>query len=330
MKNVTARGTGPQNLFATAALYFVCASAWAGALLIPDHVVMVVEENRAFSNIIGYGFAPYINALAQSGALMTSAYATDGASQPNYLQLFSGSNQGVSDNTIQQQPFNTPNLSSALAANGLTFTGYSESLPSVGFTGASSTTVPGQNQYVRKHNPWVNWQGASANAVSPEQTQPLTSFPVNDFSALPTVSIVVPNEQHNMHDGGRAAGDTWLQQNLDAYVQWANTHNSLFVLTWDEDDGKHGNHIATLFLGPMVVPGLYDQAISHLNVLRTLEDMYGLDYMGDTAGVAPIANAFLSDAAVPEPPTLALLATGVFFPLLGTLCGRAGQSRRQL
>jgi len=324
MKNNTASKTILKTLLAAAALSTVSLSSLASALPRPEHVVMVVEENRAFSNIIGYSGASYINTLAQYGALMTNSYAIDGSSQPNYLQLFSGSNQGVQDNTIQQQPFNTPNLSSALGAKGLTFTGYSESLPSVGYTGASYSADPNQNQYVRKHNPWVNWQGASANAVSPTQTQPLTSFPTNDFSNLPTVSVVIPNEQDNMHDGGRAAGDQWLRQNLDAYVQWANTHNSLFILTWDEDDGSSNKHIATLLLGPMVVPGQYDQAITHLNVLRTLEDMYGLEHLGDTAGVAPIANAFLPDASVPEPSILVLLAAGGFFPLLTTLAKRAG------
>jgi len=324
MKNNSASRIFTPNLFAAAAFSLASVSAWAGALPKPDHVVMVVEENRAFSNIIGYSGASYINTLAQYGALMTNSYAIDGSSQPNYLQLFSGSNQGVQDNTIQQQPFNTPNLSSALGAKGLTFAGYSESLPSAGYTGASYSSDPNQNQYVRKHNPWVNWQGASANAVSPTQTQPLTSFPANNFSNLPTVSIVIPNEQDNMHDGGRAAGDQWLRQNLGAYVQWAKTNNSLFILTWDEDDGSHGKHVATLLIGSMVIPGQYGQTINHLNVLRTLEDMYGLDYLGNTAGVAPIADAFLPGSAVPEPSILVLLAAGGFFPLLTKLARRAG------
>ena len=308
------------------ACWFASTSCLGATLPRPDHVVMVVEENRAFANIIGYANAPYINnTLAQYGALMTESYATNGASQPNYLQLFSGSDQGVSDNTIQATPFNTPNLSSALSAKGLSFTGYSESLPSVGFDGASYSSVAGQNQYVRKHNPWVNWQGASANAVQPGQTQPFTSFPAGNFSALPTVSIVVPNEQNNMHDGSRAGGDAWLRQNLDAYVQWAKTHNSLFILTWDEDDGNHGNHIATLLIGAGVIPGQYSQTINHLNVLRTLEDMYGLEHLGGTGAVAPIADVFApSSSAVPEPPGWALWAAAALLPRSRKGFGRGG------
>lgn len=296
--------TAAQSIFAALALSSAC--ALAGSLPRPDHVLVVVEENKPFERIIGnLAEASYINSLAARGAVMTQSYGTDGASQPNYLQLFSGSNQGVGDNSTPHT-FDTPNLRSALAAQGLTFTSYSESMPTPGFTGSSYTTVPGQNQYVRKHNPWVNWLGAASNAIPVDEIQPLTSLPT-DFSTLPTVSFVIPNEQNNMHDGSISAGDAWLQAHVDAYVNWAQTHNSLLILTWDEDDGNYGNHIATLLLGPMVVPGLYDQPINHLNVLRSIEDMYGLGYVGDTAGVSAIAGAFV----VPEPSSLALLAAGL-------------------
>lgn len=40
-----------------------------------DHVVIVVEENHAASQIIGNKSAPFINTLAANGALMTQAFA---------------------------------------------------------------------------------------------------------------------------------------------------------------------------------------------------------------------------------------------------------------
>lgn len=277
----------------------------------PDHVVVVVEENRAFSNIIGYVNAPYINnTLVPMGALMTQSYSMDGASQPNYLELFSGSNQGVSDNTVPQS-FTTPNLRSALAAQGYSFTGYAETLPSVGFTGTAYTSNPSLVMYERKHNPWVNWQDAASNAVPAAENQPFSNFPT-DFSLLPTVSFVVPNEQNNMHDGSRANGDLWLQNNLDGYVQWAMTHNSLLILTWDEDDGNHSGQITTLLVGQMVTPGQYSQTINHLNVLRTLEEMYGANYVGNTGSVSALTGMFQTQQ-VPIPSSLPLLLSGVGF-----------------
>ena len=84
--------------------------------------------------------------------------------------------------------------------------------------------------------------------------QPFSSFPA-DFTQLPTVAVVIPNEQNDMHDGTIAQGDAWLQSNIEPYRQWAMTHNSLLILTFDEDDTSATNQIFTLFLGPMVAPG---------------------------------------------------------------------------
>jgi acid phosphatase len=74
-------------------------------------------------------------------------------------------------------------------AAGRSFVGYSDSLPSVGFTGCSS------GPYARKHNPWVDFPALAA-AVN----QPMTAFPSN-LGELPDVSFVVPNLDHDMHDG---------------------------------------------------------------------------------------------------------------------------------
>src|SRR5437879_4998290 len=68
------------------------------AVPMPDHVVIVIEENHLFSEIIGNtAQAPYINSLAQQGASMSNHSGITHPSQPNYLALFSGSTQGVTD-----------------------------------------------------------------------------------------------------------------------------------------------------------------------------------------------------------------------------------------
>ena len=40
----------------------------------PSHVVIVILENRSFSQVIGNPEMPYLNALANGGALMGRAY----------------------------------------------------------------------------------------------------------------------------------------------------------------------------------------------------------------------------------------------------------------
>jgi acid phosphatase len=252
----------------------------------PSHVVIVMEENHSYSQIIGSSDAPYINSLAQQNALFTNSYAISHPSQPNYVALFSGSTQGLTSDSCPQT-FSGPDLGSQLVNANRSFTGYSESLPSAGFTGC---TDPWWNfwapPYARKHAPWVNFTDVPASA-----NQPFSSFP-SDYSQLPTVSFVVPNEQDDMHSGSVATADSWLKSNLDGYAQWAKTHNSLLIVTWDEDDDASGNHIPTIFVGQSVKPGQYNESINHYTVLRTIEAMYGLSPINNSGTVNPITDVW--------------------------------------
>lgn len=247
----------------------------------PDHVVIVIEENKSYSRIVGNMAAQYINGLANRGASFSQSYAVAHPSQPNYLALFSGSTQSIGDNSCPHT-FGGENLASALRGAGLTFAIYSESMPAAGYT----RCVYGY--YYRKHNPAANWQGGNVPATA---NLPFSVFPA-DFSALPTVAIVVPNQQNDMHDGpdleAIIAGDAWLKNNLDAYVRWAHTRNSLLIVTFDEDDDTEGNRIATLFVGPMVRKGVYAQRIDHYSVLRAVIDLYALPALGNSAQAAAI------------------------------------------
>src|SRR5690349_14259526 len=130
-----------------------------------DHVVVVVMENHSQSEIIGNtAKAPYINSLASDGANFTQSFAVEHPSEPNYLDLFSGSNQGVTDDSCPHT-FSTANLGAQFIEAGLSFSGYSEDLPSVG------STVCTSGLYARKHNPWVNFT-VSPNAVPASANKP--------------------------------------------------------------------------------------------------------------------------------------------------------------
>jgi acid phosphatase len=69
--------------------------ATAQPLPVPAHIVIVLEENKPDSAILGSKSAPYINALAGSGANMTQSFAETHPSEPNYLALFSGNSFGL-------------------------------------------------------------------------------------------------------------------------------------------------------------------------------------------------------------------------------------------
>jgi hypothetical protein len=253
-------------------------AAHAQPLPHPDHIVIVIEENKAYTQIIGDGDAPYINALARRGMLFTQSYGVSHPSQPNYLALFSGTTRGIASDACPLE-LSGDNLAGALFAKGLTFASYSESMPETGFEGCI------HGGYRRKHNPVANWQELAAYNLT------FSAFP-QAFEKLPTVSFVVPDQLNDMHDGTIQAGDAWLARNIEAYARWAPEHNSLLIVTWDEDDGSAGNRIATIFVGAMVERGSSAQRITHYSILRTIEEMYGLPYLNESAGAKPIAGVW--------------------------------------
>ncbi|MGA8576496.1 MAG: alkaline phosphatase family protein [Candidatus Cybelea sp.] len=228
-----------------------------------SYVVMVVMENRDYDLVIGSSQAPYINGtLVPEAALMTNSHAITHPSEPNYLGLYSGSTQGVTDDSCPHS-FSAVNAGQELIAAGLTFDGYSESMPNNGYTGCSS------GEYARKHNPWVNFTNvpASSNLV------------YNGFVTPPsTLTIVVPNLCDDMHDCSTQTGDTWLEKNLPPILKYDKKYDGLLILTWDEaaPDSNGQNQIATLLIGPMVKPGKYDQRITHYSTLRTIEGIAGV------------------------------------------------------
>ncbi|WP_156689517.1 alkaline phosphatase family protein [Mycobacterium sp. Marseille-P9652] len=243
------------------------------------HVVIVIEENRAQSHIIGSRSAPFINALAAGGANFTQSFAETHPSEPNYLALFAGSTFGVTTDACPVDAGAAPNLASELLAAGYTFAGFAEGLPAPG------SAVCSAGKYARKHVPWANFTN-----VPPADSLPFSAFPTGNYAALPTVSFVIPNNDNNMHDGSIPQADAWLNSQLSGYANWAAANNSLLILTWDEDDGGPHNQIPTVIYGAHVRPGAYPEQISHYNVLSTLEQMYGLPKTGYAANAPAITD----------------------------------------
>ncbi|MEO7326823.1 MAG: alkaline phosphatase family protein [Dokdonella sp.] len=267
----------------------IMASTAAGSVHRFDHVVIAIMENTGYSSIIGDTVsAPYINSLLASGVSFSDAHGVTHPSQPNYVALFSGQQQGITDDSCPHNFTGVANLGSQLIAAGLSFTGYSETMPSDAYGGCSSST------YARKHNPWVNFDNVPSTS-----NRTFAAFPTS-FADLPTLSIVVPNLCNDMHDCSISTGDSWLQNNLAAYVQWAKNHNSLFILTWDEDNFTVPNQIPMVFAGSNVIPGSYSETVSHYGVLRTLEDMYGLSALANAATAVPITDVWDNDRIFAE------------------------------
>jgi len=229
-----------------------------------DHIVVVVEENHSFGEIVGNPQAPYINALASGGALLTNYHAVTHPSQPNYLALYAGSTFGIADSGIYNLP--DPTLATVLQAGGRSFIGYVD---------------PGSP---RRHNPWESFpEGFTLE-------RGISVLP-DDFSQLPDVSFVIPNLDDDMHDGTVAQADTWLRDHIDAYAQWAVTHHSLLMVVWDEDDSSAGNRIPGILYGANIHPGTYDTSYDHYDILASLAGSFALTAPNNGATAAGLGGA---------------------------------------
>jgi phosphatidylinositol-3-phosphatase len=246
----------------------------------PAHVVVVIFENKSVAQVLRG--APYLRGLTRRAAVLTNSRALTHPSQPNYLALFSGSMQGIHHNGCFAPLANRANLGRQLLNTGHSFVGYAEGLPHPGFTGCVA------GRYAAKHNPWVHF----AN-LPPWTNQPFAAFPRN-FAALPTVAFVVPDMCNDMHDCSVGTGDRWARRHLDPYLRWADAHNSLLIVTFDEDNGSSGNRIFTVIAGAGVRSGGYGERVDHYRVLRTIEHWYGLPALGAAAARAPITDIWFA------------------------------------
>lgn len=257
----------------------------------PNKVVIVILENHAYHQIIDSSDAPYIDSLASVGALFSDYHGLGYPSQPNYIKLFSGSDQGIinDDFPIDSIPFTTPNLASSLIDSGFTFKGYAESLDAPG------RIIWSNGGYYFKHTPWPCWQGPDTTQHQlPEEDSlnlPFSYFP-SDYDSLPDLCFVIPNAYNNMHNGTDPQriiqGDNWIKDNLGGYINWCQANNGLFILTFDEDNGTSQNQVPLIIYGPSVVPGIYPNYHDHYGLLCTIENMFSLAYIGNDSLAACI------------------------------------------
>ncbi len=260
-----------------------------------DHIVIVLEENKDYEQVINKDTAPYITGVLKAeGADLTQMYGEEHHSEGNYFWLLAGSNFGMGfDDAIPGKPIAASNMAQQLLLAGLTFKGYSEDLPKIGATDNKA------GLYARKHVPWVSFSNIpNGKTVEDSSNLRWKDFP-SDYTKLPTVAIVIPNLVNDMHDGGFPdsvrAGDKWLKKNLDGYYQWAKTHNSLLIITFDENahgpsgptdplaaEMKRKNRIPTIIAGAHIKPGEYPEGkgVNHVTLLRTIEAMYKLPKSG--------------------------------------------------
>jgi phospholipase C len=301
-----------------------------------DHIIVLVEENKSYATVLDRGYAPTIAALARTYGQATQMFAERHPSEPNYVALIGGDTFGIADDDAwycvpgSTRPFckgatapdfvshliDGPNLATQLAAKGLGWRAYLESIPAPGSLEIVSpeTAADPAALYAAKHTGFTNFASVHAD---PELAHELVGFDAlrTDLTSgnVPAFALVVPNQCHEMHgiDSPKsppscAKGDDALVRSGDANVHdlvaaiqaspiW--THgNTAIVITWDEDgkadrvpgapqaccvvDAHHpgGGRIPTIVIANHGPRGFADPTpYDHYSLLRTIEDAFRLD-----------------------------------------------------
>ena len=256
-----------------------------------SHVVLVVEENHSYSDVIGSSSMPYFNSLASQYGLATQYFADAHPSIPNYLMLTTGLTETFDDSfsgTISDD-----NVVREMVKAGKTWKSYAESLPSPGYLGTDS------GQYVRRHNPFTYLSDVDNDATQAANIVPFTQFATDlANNALPQYSFIVPNLMNDAHDGSLTQADAWLQTNIAPLIANSAFLNSgLLIISFDEGsqtDLDHlGGHVATLIISSKAKKG-YKSTTSyqHQSVLRLILVGSGVNSFPGLSAVAPDMTEF--------------------------------------
>lgn len=268
-----------------------------------NHVVIVVEENHSFSQVIGNRNMPFLNGIASQYSLATQYFANVHPSIGNYFMLTTGQIITNSDRSVAT--VTADNIVRRLLTAGKTWKGYAESLPSTGYLG------PDKFPYTRHHFPLSYFSDVVNSRVQRLNLVPFTQFSKDLANQqLPNYSMVIPNQQDNGHNcpAGTSscsdaqvlrAVDTWLQSHIGPLLNNAEfRQDGLLIIVFDEgtasDKAHGGGHIATVFAGPNVKRGLRSTRFyQHQNVLRTVLDALGVNHqLGKAATAQPMTDMY--------------------------------------
>jgi acid phosphatase len=260
------------------------------------HVVVVVEENASYSEVIGSSAMPYLNSLATQYGLATQYFGNVHPSIGNYLMMTTGAMATTDDNftgTISDD-----NLARQFATDNKTWKVYAEGVPSAGYLGTDT------GFYIQHHNPFSYFSDVTSNPTEAANIVPFSKFSSDVGSgALPNFALVVPNSRDDAHDcpgGGPsctasqrlAPADAWLQANIAPLIASSQMANTLLVITFDEGDlsdtANGGGHIATVIVSQNGKPGYKGTTTyQHQNLLRTIGEALRLSHVpgeGQSAG----------------------------------------------
>ena len=256
-----------------------------------SHVVVLVEENHSYSEVIGNTSMPYLNGLASQYGLAVQYFANAHPSLPNYFMLTTGQTE-TADNNFSGT-LTDDNVVKELNGAGKTWRCYAESLPSNGYLGGDS------GPYIRHHNPFTYFSEVQSDSSQAANIVSFTQFST-DLAAgtLPQYSFIVPDVNDDAHDGSLAQADSWLSANIAQLLADPSFQTSgLLIITFDEGDqsdiNQGGGQIATLIVSSQAKQGYQSQTLyQHQSVLRLSLAALGIQTFPGLAASAPDMTEF--------------------------------------
>jgi len=280
------------------------------------HVVVIMEENRSISQASQY--MPYLRSLAQQYSQGVQVYSDSHGSWLAYGELTSGlapfngeGDDGLCTGDGCSQTITIDNLVRHFAAQGISWRGYFQTMPYIGYLGYQS------GDYVRRHNPFAFY--SDVDYIIPEQRNmlPADPFMLNDIvnNRLPNFTWITPDLEHDAHNGNNdqqalMAADQYLQTFLPQLLQsppFQPGGDGVLLVTFDEgelsgdngcggypDPNDCGGHIWQVVIGPQVNLGYEsDTVYKQGSQLRMFCDLLGLTSCpGDGATSAGMAEFF--------------------------------------
>jgi acid phosphatase len=237
-----------------------------------------MEENHGYEDVIGNSAMPYLNSLAQKGALATQYYADAHPSIPNYFELTTGAMVTLDDNF--SGTISSDNLAREITAAGKSWKTYQDEIPSAGYLGDDS------GNYIKHHNPFAYLSDVINDPNQAARIVPFTQFAA-DLSAntLPAFSFVTPSRIHDAHTCAIAncsdtdllsQADQWLSSNIAPVLANSQFQNGgLLLIVFDEAslvDIRHGGgRVALVAVGPKAKGGVQSATFyQHENTLATI------------------------------------------------------------
>ena len=256
-------------------------------------MILVVEENHSYSEVIGSSAMPYLNSLASQYGLATQYFANGHPSMPDYLMFTTGQMETFDDNF--SDTVSDDNVVRELVKAGKSWKAYEESLPSPGYLGTD--VAP----YVRRHNPFSYLSDVQSDSSQAANIVPFPQF-ASDLAnnALPQFSFISPDVNNDAHNGSLAAADSWLQSNIAPLLASSTFQSSgVLIITFDESedtDRDHGGgHVATVIISSKSKMKYQSQTeYQHQSTLRLVLAASGVNQFPGLAGTAPDMTEFFT------------------------------------